>query len=1058
MFDANSFGQTQYDKNAQRQGILDNVMTSEWDKNDEDEIDVFNVLGETGELSKGTQSYVPNPRATDWWNDNAEITYNIKQNFAKAMGVGEDIVNAVMPILGNSGYGILLNPDHPKHQEAKDLFLNLARGASQGLLHDLPQGVIDFGVDAVNLGANKLGYDNVVDPKDAQIIGGGYSEEQQKEFEPSVAYNLTKFGTQLGGGYFSLAKLLGTANSANKFTRYLKEAIAFTLPGGTLDVTEGNISDMINTTEYKNAVTELMASKVGDDASAYDRFVARLKNMGEEGLIGMSIPALYGLAKGTKSALTDPQAMSRFMQKTPGLVDEPTLNIIGKSKDMRDINSQYTAGYKRVNEMDKIKDVTTETSDNNLIKVPEVSIVDLEGKPFITGMADRSEAGRVLTHVNDIELNEGVPLRGGQNYMRNAENYLQGNIWASAPGANTTVLNRANALKEATGQDPLFMPYAMKPTGVDFTHQTTELMINMADSVLSRAQKSALNKSIKEVLPSWKGLGSPKLAEILNNTTGNQRKAIQQILDRDFREIGISLPEARVAISDVNQLDVPNTSLMNIGQLDMNRTNISNHPSYAQALKGDPVGKIKEQISAYDLLTPDSLGRVVDSSNPTAHDYRSLTMSAKGGVVDEKILRSLEDKGLLRNIDTPKTKKNAVPTVNSKVDDGVLGQKPIEGWHGTKEEYVDYGFGKNNTDPGWHFGSKRESAVERLKAIDIEEQINPNTKQRWRELAVNPVDSPKGHKIIKNDLDLENPLRVHEIEDPEYGTWSAKGITTNVLQRGELPKGFTQADKIAYKDGTLSSKITKDGKQVDIQLKDVDNLDLVEETEWIDNFLEDRGYDSIVYDNAYEGYGDAYGVYDLDKIKQTGSERYAKFAIPTGGVIGGEEETQSEEELLPPLATKPEKPMTSVLSNIKTSKTVLSVTNNNPGNIKATNIKWDGMIGKNGDFVEFDNPENGIRALTRDLTNKRKRGLDTITKIINAYAPPTENDTKSYIKDVAKDMGLSATDKLSDKNMYKMIKAMTKHEGGKEALKHFTDAIIKKGMKSAYKNKYQKFK
>jgi hypothetical protein len=326
MFDANSFGQTKYDKNAQRQGILDNVMTSEWDKNDEDEIDVFEVLGETGELSKGTQSYVPNPRATDWWNDNAEITYNTKQNFAKAMGVGEDIVNAVMPILGNSGYGILLNPDHPKHQEAKDLFLNLARGASQGLLHDLPQGIIDFGVDSYNLGG--VGKYFPIDPKDAQIIGGGYSEEQQKEFESSTAYNLTKFGSQLGVGYLGLAKLLGTANSANKFTRYLKEAIAFTLPGGTLDVTEGNISNMINTTEYKNAVTELMASKVGDDASAFDRFVARLKNMGEELLIGMSIPALYALAKATKSALTDPQAMSRFMQKSPGLVDEPTLGVV----------------------------------------------------------------------------------------------------------------------------------------------------------------------------------------------------------------------------------------------------------------------------------------------------------------------------------------------------------------------------------------------------------------------------------------------------------------------------------------------------------------------------------------------------------------------------------------------------------------------------------------------------------------------------------------------------------------------------------------------------------
>jgi hypothetical protein len=36
-----------------------------------------------------------------------------------------------------------------------------------------------------------------------------------------------------------------------------------------------------------------------------------------------------------------------------------------------------------------------------------------------------------------------------------------------------------------------------------------------------------------------------------------------------------------------------------------------------------------------------------------------------------------------------------------------------------------------------------------------------------------------------------------------------------------------------------------------------------------------------------------------------------------------------------------------------------------------------------------------------------------------------------------------------------MIKAITKHEGSKKSLKHFTDKVIIKGMKSAYKNRYQ---
>jgi GH24 family phage-related lysozyme (muramidase) len=317
----------------------------------------------------------------------------------------------------------------------------------------------------------------------------------------------------------------------------------------------------------------------------------------------------------------------------------------------------------------------------------------------------------------------------------------------------------------------------------------------------------------------------------------------------------------------------------------------------------------------------------------------------------------------------------------SKVDDGVLGQKPVEGFHGTKEEYVDYGFGKNNTDPGWHFGSNKSQAKERLKSIDIEENINPYTGERARELAVNPVDSPKGHKIISNDLNVNKPLRVYEIEDPDFGAWDANSISKNVLQRGELPKGFTQADKVAYTNGTLSARITKDGKQVDIQLKDIDTLDLVEETEWIDNFLDDRGYDGLVYENAFEGKGDSYAVYHLDKIKQTGSERYAKFAIPTGGLLGGEEETQSE-ELTDGLINnvKSWKPNNNLVTFVKTME-------NDPlrvGNVKVKEYddvghKAKGYGTKSG-LLAQDTEAEASKAMSNKLVDANK-AVDRLVKI-----------------------------------------------------------------------------
>ena len=47
---------------------------------------------------------------------------------------------------------------------------------------------------------------------------------------------------------------------------------------------------------------------------------------------------------------------------------------------------------------------------------------------------------------------------------------------------------------------------------------------------------------------------------------------------------------------------------------------------------------------------------------------------------------------------------------------------------------------------------------------------------------------------------------------------------------------------------------------------------------------------------------------------------------------------------------------------------VLSITNNNPGNIKDTGIAWEGRIGSSSGFVTFDTPSMGVRAKLRIYT------------------------------------------------------------------------------------------
>ena len=101
--------------------------------------------------------------------------------------------------------------------------------------------------------------------------------------------------------------------------------------------------------------------------------------------------------------------------------------------------------------------------------------------------------------------------------------------------------------------------------------------------------------------------------------------------------------------------------------------------------------------------------------------------------------------------------------------------------------------------------------------------------------------------------------------------------------------------------------------------------------------------------------------------------------------------------------------------------------NNNPGNIRLNPyIQWEGQIdGNDPSFVKFKTMAFGIRALMKLLINYQKRGYNTISKIINRYAPPTENNTSNYIQIISQKMGISK-DSILDLEKVVVLLKLTK--------------------------------
>lgn len=112
------------------------------------------------------------------------------------------------------------------------------------------------------------------------------------------------------------------------------------------------------------------------------------------------------------------------------------------------------------------------------------------------------------------------------------------------------------------------------------------------------------------------------------------------------------------------------------------------------------------------------------------------------------------------------------------------------------------------------------------------------------------------------------------------------------------------------------------------------------------------------------------------------------------------------------------------------------IRNNNPGNIRRTLDKWQGLTEKQTDtaFFTFTDATYGIRAIARLLiTYQDKHGIRTIYKAIARYAPPGENKTQRYIDFVAAQTGFDAKAPLdfhSFEDLEPVVKAIIRFENG----------------------------
>ena len=116
------------------------------------------------------------------------------------------------------------------------------------------------------------------------------------------------------------------------------------------------------------------------------------------------------------------------------------------------------------------------------------------------------------------------------------------------------------------------------------------------------------------------------------------------MLDVDYRNAGgLNIGEARLAVADPRQYTAADTGLQNVGEVFAGMPTIaqSGHPSYPAGLPGQGLGRLKEDVKAYELLPNLAAARrMADPRTPNRDDFRAL-MQPRSGILTAELLKRL---------------------------------------------------------------------------------------------------------------------------------------------------------------------------------------------------------------------------------------------------------------------------------------------------------------------------------------------------------------------------------------------------------------------------------
>lgn len=186
------------------------------------------------------------------------------------------------------------------------------------------------------------------------------------------------------------------------------------------------------------------------------------------------------------------------------------------------------------------------------------------------------------------------------------------------------------------------------------------------------------------------------------------------------------------------------------------------------------------------------------------------------------------------------------------------------------------------------------------------------------------------------------------------------------------------------------------------------------------NFVPDSAGQHMYAGHNRENIGNLFDTYNMTNvfvadIKNIAMTRYKQAQTPKKNVIT----TKKQSEPIITGSAESGRDVIYIFDNGKTIKRsggTRAWRNQNPGNLRYTQLSRDnGAIGKAGGFAVFPDIKTGRAALAELLHSDSYRNM-TIGRAIFVYAPPHENNTNAYKRQIQRMTGLDINTKISDLN------------------------------------------